>query len=125
MNPPPLLGQLMPSDARSISPAFWDLLLVVGVTVVLAVIIFIIAAVSHRGHRHRKRSRSGPEILRNTEEFRRVQDERAEREDEQESDRHHRRKRRRREHRRRNPTLAEGDGLPPERAPGVAPKADL
>lgn len=125
MNPPPLLAQLMPSDAPSISPALWDLLLIVGVTVVLAVIIFIIVAVSHRGHRHRKRSRSGPEILKNTEELRRVQDERPEREDEQESDRHHRRKRRRREHRPRNPTLAEGDGLPPERAPGVAPKSDL
>lgn len=120
-----LLAQLLPTDSRTISPAFWDFLLVGGVTLALALIIFVIAAVSHRGRRHRKRSRSGPEILKNTETFKREQEELASGEGADDPAPPQRRKRRRRDHRPRNPTLAQQGGLPPEREAGAAPKTGL
>jgi hypothetical protein len=120
-----MFAQIVPVDAPALSPAIWDFLLVGGVVAVLAVIIFIVAAVVRRPQRHRSRTRRGPEILRNTEEHLREQAERNEAEPAAEEAGRQRRKRRRRDHRPRNPTLAEAGGLPPERDPDTVPNQGL
>jgi len=120
-----LLAQVLPVEVPKMSPAWWDLLLVGGVILGLATVIFIVAALTRRSGRQRKRSRRGPEILQHTDEYLREQEERATPGDENESRPPLRRKRRRREHRPRNATLAESGGLPPERDPGTPPNAPL
>lgn len=113
-----LLAQVLPVDAPKISPALWDLLLIAGITGALALIIFAVVGATRRSRKLRSRSRKGPEILKNTDEHLREQEERA-------NDAGSRKKRRRRDHRPRNPTLAEAGGLPPEREPGAAPHSGL
>lgn len=115
-----LLAQVLPVDAPKISPALWDLLLIAGITGALAVIIFAVVGATRRSRKLRSRSRKGPEILKNTAEHLREQEERA-----NANDADPRKKRRRRDHRPRNPTLAEAGGLPPEREPGAAPHSGL
>lgn len=107
------------------SPALWDLLLVGGVALALAAIIFVVAAVTRRQRKHRPRARHGPEILRHTEEHFQEADEKAARAMEDEQEQRQRRKRRRRDHRPRNPTLSEAGGLPPARDPGTTPHTGL
>jgi hypothetical protein len=119
----PQLAQVLPVDPPEVSPAVWDLLLVGGVTLGLAAVIFLVVALIRRAPRHRRRARHGPEILKNTDEHLREQEEQAEAAEAGESRPKHRRKRRRRDHRPRNPTLAEAGGLPPERQPGQTPNS--
>jgi hypothetical protein len=123
----PFLGQVLPGSTTRISPALWDFLLVGGITLVLAAVIFIVVAVTRKGRQHRPRSKRGPEILRNTGEHFREEEAKTAEDDgqEQESPQRHRRKRRRRDHRPRNPTLAESGGLPPVRDPDTTPHPGL
>lgn len=121
----PWSAPLLVMEAPVLSPALWDFLLVAGVILGLAVIIFVIAAVTRRGRPSRRRSRRGPEILQNTSEHLREQEEKDTATGGEDERRQHRRKRRRRDHRPRNATLAETGGLPPEREPGQAPNAPL
>ncbi len=118
-----LLAQVLPVDTPKISPLLWDLLLIAGVTGGLAAIIFTVVGVTRRGRKHRSRSRKGPEILKNSDEHLREQDERAN--GANANDARPGKKRRRRDHRPRNPTLAEAGGLPPERESGTAPHSGL
>jgi hypothetical protein len=110
---PLLLGQLMPGKPVPISPAWWDFLLVGGVALGLALVVFAVVAFTRRSPKNRSRSR-GPEILKHTQE-----------QDTEANDQQRRRKRRRRDHRPRNPSLAEAGGLPPERDPNSAPHTGL
>lgn len=118
-----LLAQVLPVDTPKISPALWDLLLIAGITGALAVILFAVVGATRRSRKLRSRSRKGPEILKNTDEHLREQEERAN--GANANDAGQRKKRRRRDHRPRNPTLAEAGGLPPEREPGAAPHSGL
>lgn len=123
---PLFLAQILPGDAPKLSPALWDLLLVGGVTLALAAVIFIVVAVTRRnGGKQRKRSRRGPEILENTNEHLQEQEEHESRGSDSNPRERQRKKRRRRDHRPRNATLAEAGGLPPEREPGTPPNAPL
>jgi hypothetical protein len=122
---PLLLGQLMPGKPAPISPAWWDFLLVGGVALGLALLVFAVVAFTRRSSGHRSRSRR-PEILKHTREHLREKEEAAALdEDTEANDQRRRRKRRRRDHRPRNPSLAEAGGLPPERDPGSAPHTGL
>ena len=121
---PMYLAQVIPIEGPKVSPALWDFLLVGGVITVLAIIIFVVAAVTRQRRPHRHRSRHGPEILKNTDEHIRDQTE-TNSPDDQDKDSHQRRRRKRRDHRPRNPTLAESGGLPPERDPNSVPHTGL
>jgi hypothetical protein len=122
---PLLLGQLMPGKPVPISPAWWDFLLVGGVALGLALMVFAVVAFTRRSPKHRSRSR-GPEILKHTQEHLREKEAGATLdEDTEANDQHRRRKRRRRDHRPRNPSLAEAGGLPPARDPDSAPHTGL
>ncbi|HAV65410.1 MAG TPA: hypothetical protein DCY13_23920 [Verrucomicrobiales bacterium] len=122
MNPAVTLAQVIPVDTPRLSPAWWDFLLVAGVIAGLTALIFIVAAMSRRQRSRKRKSRRGPEILKNTEEHLRQQSEVVEG---GEAHRIEKRNRRRREHRPRNPTLAERGGLPPARDSGSAPNSGL
>lgn len=122
---PLLFGQLMPGKPAPISPAWWDFLLVGGVALGLALVVFAIVAITRRSPKHRSRSRR-PEILKHTQEHLREKEAEANLdEDKETTDDRRRRKRRRRDHRPRNPSLAEAGGLPPERDPNSAPHTGL
>lgn len=122
---PLLLGQLMPGKPAPISPAWWDFLLVGGVALGLALVVFALVAFTRRSSKHRSRSRR-PEILKHTAEHLREREAGASfDEDKETNDDRRRRKRRRRDHRPRNPSLAEAGGLPPERDPDSAPHTGL
>lgn len=120
-----LIAQMLPDSPPKMSPALWDLLLVGGVALALGAVVFAVAAVTRRGHKHRPRTRHGPEILRNTEEHLHEADEKAALATAGEQEQRQRRKRRRRDHRPRNPTLSEAGGLPPARDPGATPHTGL
>lgn len=120
-----LLGQIPDVAAPAVSPAIWDMLYVGAVAIGTAIIIFITVAVTRNRRQHRRRSKSGPEILKNSEDLQRQMQEEAQEEPEEDNERKHRRRRRRREHRPRNRTLAEAGGLPPERDPDSAPHTGL
>ncbi|MBI1177679.1 hypothetical protein GC207_09595 [bacterium] len=119
-----LLGQVVGIDPPQVSPAVWDMFYVGGVALAVAVIIFIVVAVTRGRTKSHHKSRRGPEILRNSDEHLREKAA-AETEDDESESPQRRRRRRRRDHRPRNPTLAEAGGLPPERDPNSAPNTGL
>lgn len=112
--------QMLPEKGPQISPALWDFLLVVGVLMTLAVVLFILTALFRRRKKRRHHSRR-PEILRNSEELKK---EASESRGEGEG-RIKRRRRRRRDHTPSNPTLAEAGGLPPKRGENETPYSGI
>ena len=116
------------TNTHGISPAFYDLLKVAGVLIVLSVIIVIVVVLIRRKRRRKRHSK--PAILQNSEEYKRSREAEEKDADEDEVEAHarhgeRRRRRKKRPHRPLNPTLAETRGLPPKRDDGSPPKTGL
>ncbi|GEM_PF-2440814 len=124
MNAERFIAQILPANTPTISPAIWDFLLVGGVITGLAVVIFIVTAISRKSKRARRRRKRGPEILRNSEELLREQE--ADDASARESKKSRRKKRRHHDRPRQQlPTLAESGGLPPIRDENTPPNTSL
>jgi len=113
MNCELFIAQLLPVDTPAISPAIWDFFLVGGVIIGLAIVIFIVTAISRKKKSKRRRKR-GPEILRNSETLLR-EHEAGEPTDGRREKLPRKKRRHHGESQQTLPTLAESGGLPPVR----------